>query len=79
MVDSPSGVAPAKAPRWDPTDTEGYGGGNSSSWSLLMFSGYMVYIGGRSRSVDARGAQETGERQGGGGAPSYLLAASIAS
>ena len=22
-------------------DTEGYGGGNSFSWSLLMFSGYM--------------------------------------
>ena len=30
-----------KAPRWDLADTEGYGGGNSLSWSLLMFSGYM--------------------------------------
>ena len=28
MVDSPSGGAPAKAPRWDLADTEGYGGGN---------------------------------------------------
>ena len=41
MVDSPSGGAPAKAPRWDLMDTEGYGGGNRFSWSLLMFSGYM--------------------------------------
>ena len=32
---------PAKAPRWDLADTEGYGGGNSFSWSLLMFSWYM--------------------------------------
>ena len=38
---SPFGEAPAKAPRWDLADTEGYGGGNSFSWSLLMFSGYM--------------------------------------
>ena len=33
--------APTKAPRWDLANTEGYGGGNSFSWSLLMFSGYM--------------------------------------
>ena len=39
--DSPSGGAPAKAPRWDLTDTEGYGGGNSFSWSPLMFLGYV--------------------------------------
>ena len=36
---SPSGGASAKAPRWDLADTEGYGGGNSFSWSPLMFSG----------------------------------------
>ena len=41
MVDSPSGGAPAKAPRWDLTDTEGYDGGNRFLWLLLMFSGYM--------------------------------------
>ena len=41
MIDSPSGGAPAKAPRWDLADTEGYGGGNSFLWSLVMFSGYM--------------------------------------
>ena len=37
----PLGGAPAKAPRWDLADTEGYGGGNSFSWSPLMFSGYV--------------------------------------
>ena len=37
----PLGGASAKAPRWDLADTEGYGSGNSFSWSLLMFSGYM--------------------------------------
>ena len=37
----PYGGVPAKAPRWDLADTEGYGGGNSFSWSLLMFSGYI--------------------------------------
>ena len=31
----------AKAPRWDLADTEGYDGGNSFSWSPLMFSGYV--------------------------------------
>ena len=41
VVDSPSGEAPAKAPRSDLADTEGYGSGNSFSSSLLMFSGYM--------------------------------------
>jgi len=45
MVDSPSGGAAAKAPRWDLADTEGYGGGNSFLWSLLMFSGYVgIYM-----------------------------------
>ena len=41
MVDSPSDGVPAKAPRWDLADTEGYGGGNSVSWSLMMFPGFM--------------------------------------
>ena len=68
MVDSPSGEAPAKAPRWDLADTEGYDGGNSFSWSPLMFSGTWVYIEGRSRSVDARGAHEIGGAPSRGGA-----------
>ena len=41
MIDCPSGGAPEKAPRWDLTDTEGYGGGNSVSWCSRIFSGYM--------------------------------------
>lgn len=36
VVDSPSGEAPTKAPRWDLMDTEGYGGGNSFLWSPLI-------------------------------------------
>ena len=44
MVDSPSGGAPAKAPRWDLVDTEGYCGGNSFSlaprWDLVDTEGY---------------------------------------
>ena len=41
MVDSPSGRVPAKAPRWDLADTEGYGGGNCFSLAPWMFSGYV--------------------------------------
>ena len=41
MVDSPSGGAPMKAPKWDLADTEGYGGGNSFTVAPLMVSGYM--------------------------------------
>ena len=61
MVDPPSGRAPTMAPRWDLTDTEGYGGGNSFSVPLLMVSGYMgiyrmkKYVGGRSRGPRDRG------------------------
>ena len=68
MVDSPSGRAPAKAPRWDLADTEGYGGGNSFSWSPLMFSWYMgiyrrtKYVGGCTRGPRDRGARLVGRR-----------------
>ena len=52
MVDSPSDGAPAKAPRWDLADTEGYGGGNCVSGAPWMFLGYVgiyrrkKYVGG---------------------------------
>ena len=52
MVDSPSDGAPAKAPRWDLADTEGYSGGIRFSLAPLMFSGYVgiyrrkKYVGG---------------------------------
>ena len=41
VIDSPSGGAPKKAPRWDLTGTEGCGSGNRVSWCSQMFSGYM--------------------------------------
>ena len=41
MVDSPSGGAPAKAPRWDLTGIEGCGGGKVFLWMLLVVWGYM--------------------------------------
>ena len=53
MIDSPSGGAPTKAPRWDLADTEGYGGGNCVSLAPWIFSGYVgiyrrkEYVGGR--------------------------------
>ena len=52
MIDSPSGGAPEKAPRWDLTGTEGCGGGNRVFAPSLMFSGYIgiyrrkEYVGG---------------------------------
>ena len=61
MVDSPSGRVPAKAPRWDLADTEGYGGGNCVSSAPWMFSGYVgiyrrkKYVGGRPRGPRDRG------------------------
>ena len=62
MVDSPSGRVPAKAPRRDLADTEGYGGGNCVSWCSWMFSGYVgiyrrkKYVGGCPRGPRDRGA-----------------------
>ena len=61
MVGSPSGGAPAKAPRWDLADTEGCGGGIRFPWSVLMSSGYVnIYIGEGGRSGEPRGAYEGG-------------------
>ena len=80
MVDSPSGGAPVKAPRWDLADTEGYGGGNCVSLAPWMFSGYVglyrkkKYVGGRPRGLQDRGARPEGM-----GVPSYLVATSAAS
>ena len=80
MVDSPSGGAPAMAPRWDLTDTEGYSGGNCVSLAPSMFSGYVglyrrkKYVGGR-----PRGPQDRGHAPVEVGAPYPLVAASAAS
>ena len=68
MADSPSGGAPAKARRWDLTDTEVYGGGNCVSLAPWMFSGYVgiyrrkKYVGGRPRGPRDRGARPGGGR-----------------
>ena len=57
----PSGTVPAKAPRWDLADAEGYSGGNCVSWCPWMFSGYVgiyrrkKYVGGCSRGPRDRG------------------------
>ena len=77
MVDSPSGRVPAKAPRWDLADTEGYGGGNCVSWCSWMFSGSVdiyrrkKYVGGRPRGPRDRRARPRG------GAPPTLVTASL--
>ena len=68
MVDSPSGGAPAKAPRWDLMATEGYGWGNCVLLAPWMFSGYVgiyrrkKYVGGRPRGPRDRGAPYRGAR-----------------
>ena len=79
MVDSPSGGAPAKAPRWDLADTEGYGGGNISPVAPWMFSGYVGLYRRRSTSVAARGAHEGGGAPTVGGTPGTLVASSLVS
>ena len=61
MVASPSGRVPARAPRWDLADTEGYGGVNCVSVAPWMSSGYVgiyrrkKYVGGRPRGPRDRG------------------------
>ena len=68
MVDSRSDGAPAKAPRWDLADTEGYSGGNCFSLALWMFLGYVdiyrrkKYVGGRLWGPGDRGAPRGGGR-----------------
>ena len=66
-----SGGAPEQAPRWDLIGTEGCGSGNRVLAPSLIVWGYVgIYIGGRSRSVEPRGAHEGGGRaQGGRRAP----------
>ena len=79
MVDSPSGRASAKAPRWDVTDTEGYGSGNCVSWCSRMFSGYVSiyrrkkYVGGRPRGPQDRGHALQGGALQSRGVLEYLL------
>ena len=52
MINAPSGGAPKKAPRWDLTGTESYGGGIRVLASYLVVCGYVgiyrrkKYVGG---------------------------------
>ena len=55
-----SGGAPKQAPRWDLVDTESCGGGIRFLAPVLIVWGTCVYIGGRSTSVELRGAHEAG-------------------
>ena len=70
MMTALSGGAPEQAPRWDLVDTESCGGGIRFLAPVLIVWGYEVYIGGRSTSVELRGAHEAG------GAPPTLVTAS---
>ena len=56
VIDSPSGGAPEKAPRWHLLGTEGCGGGNRVSWCSWLVSGYMgIYRRKKQVSGPARG------------------------
>ena len=41
VIESPSGRKPEKAPRWDLTGTEGYGGGKVFWWTPLVVWEYL--------------------------------------
>ena len=69
-MDTPSGVAPEQAPRWDLMDTESCSGGIRFLALYLIVWGYVdIYIGGRSMSVEQQGAHEGGGRAWGVDAP----------
>ena len=76
VIDSPSGGAPEKAPRWDLTGTEGCGGGNRVSWCSRMLSVYMsIYR----RKKSLRGATRGPRGWGRASLPRGLLDASLTS
>ena len=62
MIDSPSGGAPEKAPRWDLMGTEGWAVEIGFRGAPGCFQGMQVYIGEGSRSGGPRGAHEGGGR-----------------
>ena len=73
MIDTPSGGAPEKAPRWDLVDTKSYGGGIRVLALYLVVWGTLVYIGRRSTSVEQQGAHEGGGRAPTSWLPCWLL------
>ena len=73
-MDAPSDGAAEQAPRWDLVGTEGCGGGIRFLAPYLIVWGYVgIYIGGRSASVEQRGAHEGGGRAQGGRRAPYLV------
>ena len=70
VINTPSGGAPEKAPRWDLTGTEGCGGGNRVSWCSSVFLGYAsIYRRRKSVRGATRGPRGWRARPGGGRAP----------
>ena len=61
MIDSPSGGAPEKSPRWDLVDTESCGGGirffalSPIVWGYVGIYRRKKYVGGASRGPRGRG------------------------
>ena len=64
---------------WFLVAMEASGGGTPNLFCSLMFGGIWIYIGGRSTSVEQRGAHEGGGRAQGVGVPPCLMASSIVS
>ena len=66
MIDTPSGGAPEKAPRWDLMGTEGCGGGIRFLAPYLVVWGYVgiyrrkEYVGGATGGPRGRGARPRG-------------------
>ena len=61
-MDTPSDGASEQAPRWDLMDTGSYSSRIRVLAPYLIIWGYIVYIGGRSTSVEQQGAHEGGGR-----------------
>ena len=66
VIDTPSGGAPEKAPRWDLVDIESYGGGIRLLAPYLVVWGYVgiyrrkEYVSGALRGPRGRGARPRG-------------------
>ena len=80
MIDTPSGEAPKKAPRWDLVDTESYGGGIRVLVPYLVVWGYVgiyrikEYVGGATWAPRGRRARRGGRRSPPYLVPSWLIA-----
>ena len=68
MIDTASGGAPEKAPRWDLVDTESYGSGIRVLAPILIIWGYVdiyrrkEYVGGATGAHEGEGRAQVGRR-----------------